>query len=582
MQKIVSILALALPICAFAAQDYVSINLNTYKIEELKALSSSPAPNGEKIVLAKLPNGLYAGVYEVLQRQWEIVMGDRPSFFSNDKYYALRPVECVSYDDAHKFLEVLSARTGLAFSLPTMEEWEYAARAGVEGDYTDGSFMKDPDQDEALDSLGRYYYNGGRGYTRDCGPENGTAIAGSYKPNAWGLYDMLGNVREWALGDAKCGTRMYSRGGGWGLNAKKCTISLFTYFPDRTSDAPTSGLRIFSKLEKFTPPAEASSEYVKKNPYKGPVMKKDASRDEVKALWDEYMKPPAEYLNFERKVTLIRKFDWPECDGELYLQANGPGTFQKVLFTFPKNMKGKVPGIVVPYYAPADMIARNFDTGADIKGQLPVAFMRHFAVRGWASMCSETYHLNYIPGLKIKDFSKWTITAKKFYSDWPTWNCMAKKVFDTKIATDIFLADPRIDTTRVGICGHSLGGQGSFYSGMLDDRIKAVVASDFGYRFDQTHWESPWYWSTHLNEARRRGLDNNQLLIIGKSKPLCIISGKTDDSTTQNEIMDSGAYSKRPDDFLFLNHQCAHRPPMYILETAYRFLERKLNDYPRR
>ena len=159
---------------------------------------------------------------------------------------------------------------------------------------------------------------------------------------------------------------------------------------------------------------------------------------------------------------------------------------------------------------------------------------------------------------------------------------MAKKVFDTRLATDLFIADPRVDPERIGICGHSLGGQGSFYSGMLDERIKAVVASDFGFRFDQTHWESPWYWGLILNDARRRGLDNNQLIRLGGGKPLCILSGKTDDSTSQTEILSTHVYDEYPDDFLFLNHQCAHRPPMYILETAYRFLDRKLNEYPRR
>jgi hypothetical protein len=572
--KIISLVFSFLPIVALAS-DFLSVDLNSFSVTH-KELDSTPKIDSNCLILKKLPNGLYAAPYEVTQRQWELVMGDRPSFFCNDKYYADRPVECVSYDDAHKFLDVLSVKSGIKFVLPTMEEWEYAARAGVEGDFTDGSKMSCPDHDAKLDSLGRYYYNGGMNYHRDCTPEYGTAIVGSYKPNAWGLYDMLGNVREWALGDAQCGTRKYTRGGAWALNAKKCSISLFEYFPDCTSDAPTSGFRVFSRLEKPSEPS-AVSKYVKRTPYKG-AMIDSKNREQVLELWNKYLTPPAEYLKYEKKVTLIKKFDWPECDGELYLQANGPGTFQKVLLTFPKNMKGKVPGIVVPYYRPDWAVARNFETGADYKGMLAVAFMRHFAQRGWASMSSETFHLNIMPELTVKDFSRWTIVSSKFYSLYPTWNCMFKKVYDTKIATDFFLEDPRIDTSRIGICGHSLGGQGSFYSGMLDDRIKVVVASDFGYRFDQTFWESPWYWGKWLNDARRHGLDNNQLLLIAKGKPFCLISGKTDDSTSQVEVMRTGIYDNTPDNFLFLNHQTAHRPPMYILETAYQFLDRKLNE----
>ena len=571
----ISLLLAFFPAVAFTGE-FLSLDLRNFSVSHQK-FDSTPKIDSNYLILKKLPDGLYAAPYELTQRQWELVMGDRPSFFCNDKYYADRPVECVSYDNALKFLEVISVKSGIKFVLPTMEEWEYAARAGTEGDFTDGSKMLSPDHDKALDRLARYYYTGGKGAMRDSDTSSGTAKVGSYAPNAWGLYDMLGNVREWALGDAKCGTRMFTRGGAWALNAKKSSISKFEYFPDRTSDSPTSGLRVFSRLEKFEGAAQLPP-YEKVSPYKGPMIAPD-DREGALRLWKKYMDPPAEYLNFEKKIILVKKFDWPECDGELYLQANGPGTFQKVLLTFPKNMKGKVPGIVVPYYRPDWMIARNFETGADIKGQLPVAFMRHFAERGWASMSSETFHLNFMPENKVTDFSKWTIVANKMKKEYPSWNCMGKKVFDTRIATDFFLADSRIDTNRVGICGHSLGGQGSFCSGMTDDRIKVVVASDFGMRLDQTFWESPWYWSNALNDARRHGFDNNHLLHIGRGKPFCIISGKTDDSTSQVEVLRTGLYDEYPDDFLFLNHQKAHRPPMYILETAYRFMERKLNEF---
>ena len=525
---------------------FLAINLNDWSVREAEFSAAELSPSAEMLFLKRLPgtNSLYAGVYEVTQGQWEKVMDCNPSFFTNPDRRALRPVESVSYDASLQFLKRLSDKTGIRFVLPTMDEWEFACRAG-----TTGRFYADA----PLKTLARFYDNGGRGATKDSAPDHGTAVVGSYRPNAWGLYDMLGNVHEWCLGDPKCGTRKWTRGGAWALPEKKCTVA-FEYFPDRTSDAPTSGLRVFSHGEKMPSAAKTPRE-----------------------LWARFMDPPADYA-FTPEVKLLRKFDWPECDGELYLQKNGPSTYQRILFTFPKNMKGKAPGLVVPYYTPEGMIARDFETGKDIPGQLCVAMMRMAAERGWAAASGDTFQENYLPELGIKDFRRWRIIAEEFNRDWPTWNCMGKKVFDIRIMTDLFAADSRVDTNRLAIIGHSLGGQSSYYCGFLDERFAVVAASDFGTRFDQTFWESPWYWGDKLREARDLGLDNLDLVRFGKGKPLCIMSGKIDDSTSGIEVLATGVYDGHEDDFLFLNHQTGHRPPPDVLKSAFDFIETKFSQ----
>ena len=166
-----------------------------------------------------LTQDYYIGVFECTQKQWELVMGNKPSYFSNATYYATRPVECVSFDmirgtgaqagagwptyghavDVSSFMGKLQAKTGLVLDLPTEAQWEYACRAGTTTALNSGKNLTSTSSDANMAEVGRYYYNGGSGYSQSCTTAGGTAKVGSYLPNAWGLYDMHGNVRERCL-----------------------------------------------------------------------------------------------------------------------------------------------------------------------------------------------------------------------------------------------------------------------------------------------------------------------------------------------------------------------------------------------
>lgn len=133
-----------------------------------------------------LTKSFYAAVFEVTQRQYFLMTGEEPSGADplDD-----RPVDSVSWHEAEAALAVLGEKTGLDFRLPTEAEWEYACRGGTATALYDGSNLTDAYCDEKLDELANY--NGSNLWE--------PTSVGSFAPNGYRLYDMLGNVREWCL-----------------------------------------------------------------------------------------------------------------------------------------------------------------------------------------------------------------------------------------------------------------------------------------------------------------------------------------------------------------------------------------------
>jgi formylglycine-generating enzyme required for sulfatase activity len=129
--------------------------------------------NDEKQHEVTLTKPFFMGKYEVTQEQWELVMGDNPS--SRNKGLTL-PVTDVSWNDCQKFIKNLNKKTNGGYRLPTEAEWEYACRAGTTTAYSYGDSLTKSDANTASGSI---------------------MAAGSYKPNAFGLNDMHGNVWEW-------------------------------------------------------------------------------------------------------------------------------------------------------------------------------------------------------------------------------------------------------------------------------------------------------------------------------------------------------------------------------------------------
>ena len=260
------------PVTYLAAPPSGGFNVDTYKTAKLvlrRITQGSFKMCGSYDVTLTKP--FYIGIFEMTQKQWTLVYGTKRCGYEwdGDK----RPVEgCCSYNsirgrwdgakwpsssavDSSSFMGMLRARTGLDFDLPTEAQWEYACRAGTTGNYNNGNDLK---------KLGRYWGNSG---DRDDGKgvaarSSAHTYVGSYLSNAWGLFDMHGNVDEWCLdwlGDlsngctdpkgATSGDRRVARGGHWDSTADGCTSGYRGSYPPTYGNYIT-GFRIARTLPR--------------------------------------------------------------------------------------------------------------------------------------------------------------------------------------------------------------------------------------------------------------------------------------------------------------------------------------------
>ncbi len=204
--------------------------------------------------VVELPRDYWMSVFEVTNEQFARFRPDHDSRIEHGDFLQFsvegrgkplseprQPVCHVSFEEALAFCKWLSERTGRHVSLPSGDAWEYACRAGSATPMAYGSIDSDFSR---LANLADVNLRNPRGYRSGVIPEWRPAVtsindgywvsapAGSYTPNAWGLYDMQGNVWEWTTDTAADGFCRLARGGSWYVRPQRATVdSTLAYQP---------------------------------------------------------------------------------------------------------------------------------------------------------------------------------------------------------------------------------------------------------------------------------------------------------------------------------------------------------------
>ncbi|HOM81099.1 MAG TPA: prolyl oligopeptidase family serine peptidase [Armatimonadota bacterium] len=301
----------------------------------------------------------------------------------------------------------------------------------------------------------------------------------------------------------------------------------------------------------------------------------EEQRASLRREWDRVLGKPS-FESFDQAVEVVGRFEQPEYRGTLVRQPTGPHTRQLLLLMEPaRATRSPRPGAVVPFYHPDAMAGYDLEKGEPIRERPVVQFGRHLVQQGYVVVCSEAFPFNTVPHPGTEaGFAWWHAGAKKLLQDNPQWTGMGKLAWDASRALDFLLEQPDVDPERILMIGHSLGGKIAFYAGVLDERVRAVIGSDFGIGWSFTNWDAPWYLGEQIHHPEFP-LAHHQLLALLAPRSFLLIGGEADRVESWQYLKAAQEVYRlygREDAVGHFYHGTGHSPTPESLEIAYRWL----------
>jgi formylglycine-generating enzyme required for sulfatase activity/pimeloyl-ACP methyl ester carboxylesterase len=549
---------------------------------------------------------------EVTQHQFEEVMGYNPSFHKG----AELPVESVSWWEAIRYCNLRSIREKLepcyhlesgtcdqrknGYRLPTEAEWTHACggksaspfespapwpvKTSPSGDAAHGESASPSESGRA--NLGSSDTTHVDLLIQELAT-SGTKPVGSYPPNRYGLYDMIGNVWEWCndyfdpVPTPQCsynpagpprGLARVVRGGSfisttstWARGYRSCMEpgykSRFTGFRVcRTAEPLALVAPAQQDSQWFDPYNQPPAGYENSIgslsilvPTEGTVTEWEERKRAIQAKWIKLL--GAMEINPPPKTQLVETVADQNFTGKLmYLQVESDW-WEKILVMIPSAALTRPrPVVIVPFYDVDDPFGSNL-LGRTFFGGMGRGFARLAAQRGYIAVAIRWFGESYgessieaVANLKLKH---------------PRCTGLGKWVWDAHRLLDYLYTLPEVDHQHIGIIGHSLGGKMALYAGAFDDRITAVVSSEPGIGLTFSNYDDFWYFGDFIRNVDK-GTDQHELLGLIAPRPFLLIGGDVYETAKSWYYINAarqvyGLYGK-PLNIGYFNHHKGHPP----------------------
>jgi hypothetical protein len=294
------------------------------------------------------------------------------------------------------------------------------------------------------------------------------------------------------------------------------------------------------------------------------MQRRSALLSEWQAVLGEFPKAKAPL-----KVEVLATETLPEFTRQLVKYQIEDGVFTDAYVLTPRNVAGKLPGIVVFHQT----VKSQAQQAAGVDASVPELMHGvQLVKRGYVVICPRCFIFADGAG-----YAEWVKRMQQLH---PTWTGMARMTWDGIRAADYLESLPQVDRGRIGCLGHSLGAKEVLYAAAFDERFKVAVFSEGGIGLAFSNWDAPWYLGPRIRQpgfAR----EHHELIALIAPRPFLLLAGNSADNDKSAAFTEAA----RPvyellgarDHVRLLNHRQGHRYPAEAQAAAEELLDRHLN-----
>lgn len=293
------------------------------------------------------------------------------------------------------------------------------------------------------------------------------------------------------------------------------------------------------------------------------MQRRSALLSEWQAVLGEFPKAKAPL-----KVEVLATETLPEFTRQLVKYQIEDGVFTDAYVLTPRNVAGKLPGIVVFHQT----VKSQAQQAAGVDASVPELMHGvQLVKRGYVVICPRCFIFADGAG-----YAEWVKRMQQLH---PTWTGMARMTWDGIRAADYLESLPQVDRERIGCLGHSLGAKEVLYAAAFDERFKVAVFSEGGIGLAFSNWDAPWYLGPRIRQpgfAR----EHHELIALIAPRPFLLLAGNSADNDKSAAFTEAA----RPvyellgarGNVRLLNHRQGHRYPAEAQAAAEELLDRHL------